>query len=194
MTARDGHLAKLAEIVACDPNRTANEAETRHKIIDCVLHDVLSWPRNRVAVEEYITPGFADYVLKKKDGDGQLLIEAKKAGIYFSLPFAHKADETYCYMAISTLKSDPNINNAMLQVRTYCVDTGCEYAAITNGHEWILFKTFERGKRWDRQSAFVIRTLNFFFSDYTKAVNSLSFVAITEHSALPNLLNSSTPK
>ena len=64
MTTPDKHIAKLLELSATHADRTANEAETRHKIIDFVLHDVLSWPRNRVSVEEYIAPGFADYVLK----------------------------------------------------------------------------------------------------------------------------------
>lgn len=82
----------------------------------------------------------------------------------------------------------------MQQVRNYCFDTGCEYACITNGHEWIFFKTFEKGKRWDDIQALVIRGLDFFTKEYTKSVNSLSFVAITEHASLNSLLSTSLPK
>jgi len=125
----------------------------------------------RVSVEEHIQPGYADYVLKKSNGSELLFIEAKKSGVYFALPIPHKADETHSYIPIDKLRSDANIKSAMEQVRTYCVETGCEYAAITNGHEWIFFKTFEKGKRWDRQSTLVVRGINFFVNDYTKAVN-----------------------
>ncbi|WP_155741554.1 hypothetical protein [Burkholderia vietnamiensis] len=171
-----------------------NEAETRHKIIDFILHNFLSWPQNRVAVEEYIAPGFADYVLKKTNGDDLIFIEAKKAGVFFELPIPHSADETSCFISIAKLLSDANIKAAMQQVRTYCFDSGCEYACITNGLEWIFFKTFEKGKRWESLQAFVVRNLDFFDHEYTKAINSFSFVAITERSALPTLLSSAPPK
>jgi hypothetical protein len=187
-------LGLLDEFVAESRGRNENEAETRHKIIDLVLHDILSWPRNRVAVEEFIRPGYADYVLKKANGDHLLFVEAKRSGIFFSLPLAHARDETSCYVGIQRLLTDENIRDAMTQVRTYCVDTGCEFACITNGHEWVLFKTFEKGKRWEHLQAFVIRTYEFFRREYTKAVNSLSYIAITEQSSLVPLLTSAPPK
>jgi energy-coupling factor transporter ATP-binding protein EcfA2 len=174
--------------------RNKNEAETRHHIIDFILHDFLSWPRNRVAVEEYIHPGFADYILKKADGGNLIFIEAKKEGIFFELPLSHSQDETSAYISIAKLISDANIKAALSQVRTYCFDTGCEYAAITNGHEWVFFKTFERGKRWESLQAFVVRSLRFFEREYTKATNNLSYTAIVERSSLPSLLSSTPPK
>jgi GTPase SAR1 family protein len=175
-------------------DRTENEAETRHKIIDLVLHSILAWPRNRVKVEEHIKPGFADYVLKKADSHNLIFIEAKRSGIFFSLPYAHKPDEISCYISIEKLLSDNNIRGAMTQVRTYCIDTGCEFACVTNGHEWIFFKTFEKGKRWESLQAFVLRSLDFFEKEYTQAVNCLSYLSITEKSSLTTLLTSAPPK
>ncbi|WP_454740222.1 hypothetical protein [Cupriavidus necator] len=194
LTKSNDKLEQLKEIEEYSRQRDINEAETRHKIIDFIIHDFLAWPKNRVKVEEYIAPGFADYVLKKTNGDDLMFIEAKKAGFFFELPIPHSTDETSCYISISKLISDTNIKSAMQQVRGYCFDTGCEYACITNGIEWIFFKTFEKGKRWESQQAFVARNLNFFSHEYTKAVNSLSFIAITEHSSLPMLLSSVPPK
>jgi energy-coupling factor transporter ATP-binding protein EcfA2 len=190
----DEALRELRTAGAELAKRTENEAETRHKVIDVVLHDVLGWPRNRVSVEEYIRPGFADYVLKKANGDDLLFIEAKRSGIFFTLPVPHNRKELSCYLGIQQLMSDENIRDAMSQVRTYCVDTGCEFAAITNGHEWIFFKTFEKGKRWDALKAFVVRKTDFFEREYTKAINSFSYTAVTEDSSLSSLLTSSTPK
>lgn len=184
----------LRSVIAENLNRDLNEADTRHRIIDFVLHDFLAWPRNRVATEEFIAPGFADYVLKKVNDEDLLFIEAKKEGLFFQLPLPSNATETSCYIGISKLLSDSNIRAAITQVRTYCFDNGCEFACITNGHEWIFFKTFEKGKRWESLQAFVIRGLKFFESEYTKATNSLSFLAITDHSSLHALLTSSPPK
>lgn len=53
-------LSRLNTIIEEASSRTRNEADTRHKVIDFLLHDFLNWPKNRVAVEEYIHPGFAD--------------------------------------------------------------------------------------------------------------------------------------
>lgn len=172
----------------------ANEAQTRHEIIDCVLHELLAWPRALTKVEEFIAPGFSDYVLTKPNGDLLFFVEAKKAGKNFSLPVPHNADENHAYISIKTLLTDVNIAAAMKQVREYCMDTGCEYGAVTNGKEWIAFKSFEKGKRWDQLKAFVIRGPEFFEEEEIKARNIFSYVAITEHSSLANALASAPPK
>ncbi|MGB3878263.1 MAG: hypothetical protein WA980_20620 [Shinella zoogloeoides] len=187
-------LVAAQELIATIKGRNSNEAETRHKIIDVVLHDVLSWPRNRVSVEEYIAPGFADYVLKKANGDDLLFIEAKKEGVYFTLPAPYVPTECSAYISIAKLRTDPNIKAAMDQVRTYCFDTGCEFAAITNGHEWIFFKTFEHGKRFENLQALVLRNLQFFEKEYTRGQNTFGFTSIFERSSLHEALSSAPPK
>lgn len=182
------------KLIASSGERDRNEAETRHKIIDLVLHDILAWPRNRVAVEEYIKPGFADYVLKKANGEPIILVEAKKEGEYFTLPASASTTEDSCYISLDKLLSNASIKDAIFQVRRYCVDIGCEYACITNGHEWVLFKTFEKSRKWESMRAFVIRKLKFFSSDYTKAVNGLSYASIVDRSSIASLLTSAPPK
>lgn len=192
--ANDDILDRLREVIDTYGSRDANEAETRHKIIDFVLHEVLAWPKNRVTVEEYIAPGFADYVLRKINDDEVIFVEAKRAGVYFNLPLAHNPDELSCFITIGKLLSDPNIRAAMTQVRRYCLDTGCEFAAISNGHEWIFFRIFEKGKKWESLGAFVVRSLKFFEAEYIKAYNSLSYSAINESLSLHSLLSGGPPK
>lgn len=194
MTHSNDALTQIKLIIAETKGRNLNEADTRHRIIDYILHTLFAWPTNRVSVEEFIKPGYADYVLKKSSGDHLLFIEAKKEGDYFQLPIPHNEDERHSYISIGKLLSDESVNAAMVQVRNYCLNTGCEYAAISNGHEWIFFKTFEKGKRWETLQAFVIRSLHFFDKDYTKAFNQFSFIAINERSSLPSLLTSAPPK
>lgn len=187
-------LEKIPALIQEIKSKNLNEADTRHQIIDVIIHNILSWPRNRVSLEEHIHSGYADYILKKQNGEALLFIEAKKEGTFFELPIPHKQDETSCFIQISKLITNTNIKSAMNQVRAYCFDSGCEYACITNGHSWIFFKSFEKGKKWETLQAFVIRDLSYFEKDYTKAINTFSFTAINEHSTLPSLLNSTHPK
>jgi predicted type IV restriction endonuclease len=126
--------------------RALNEANTRHQIIDPIIHDVFSWPRSRVSCEEYISPGYADYVLKRADNAPILFIEAKKEGIYFQLPVALSNRSLGFYVKVKTLLTDDAIKTAITQVRTYCLDVGCDVGAITNGHEWIFLRLFKKRK------------------------------------------------
>lgn len=187
-------MKALEALILENNDRISNEAETRHKVIDFIIHDFLSWPKNRVSVEEHVQPGYADYVLKKSNDDAILVIEAKKEGVFFELPVAYSNSETSCFISIKKLVTDQNINAAITQVRSYCFELGCEYACITNGHEWIFFKTFEKGKKWDSLQAFVVRNLQFFLKEYTRAINQFSFIAVTENTSLLTLLTSAPPK
>jgi len=165
-----------------------SEADTRHQVIDVILHQVLAWPRSAVTCESFVAPGYADYVLLGSQENYLLFIEAKKEGAYFNLPASANTHETSRIIKIKTLLTEPTIRSAAEQVRTYCVKKGCEYAAITNGHEWIFFKTFERQRDWEQLNAFVITRLDYFASRFTDACEKLSYTSITERSSLPQLL------
>lgn len=168
--------------------RPLNEADTRHQIIDEVLHAVLSWPRNQVECEHYIDPGYADYLLRKPNGDPLLLIEAKREGHYFQLPhpFSPKTDARH--IPVKSLLTDSNIASGMEQVAGYCTAEGCEFAAITNGHAWIFFKVFERGKSWRTLKAYVIPTLDYFSESFTTAINNLGYRSIIDRASLSTIL------
>lgn len=174
--------------------RPDNEADTRHRLIDAILHQLLSWPRNRIRVESYTKPGFADYVLVRENEDQLLFLEAKREGIFFELPRPANPSETSCYIPLSRLLSNPDIARALNQVREYCLNSGCEFGGITNGHEWVLFKTFEKGRKWEQLQGFVIRSVDFFEVEYTRAFNALSYGAIVDGSSLSILLSSAPPK
>ncbi len=134
------HAERLVETI--NTLDELNEADTRHRVIDAILHDVLSWPRSSVNCESYVSPGYADYVLLGRRERHVLFIEAKKNGYYFKLPPKFTKTASKRYIAVKTLLTDGDIAQAINQVRTYCLDTGCEHAAITNGRQWIIFKTF----------------------------------------------------
>jgi hypothetical protein len=165
-----------------------NEADTRHRVIDVILHQVLAWPRSSVTCESFIDPGYADYVLLGPQENNLLFIEAKKEGVYFTLPASANSRKESRIVKIKTLLTTPTIRNAAEQVRTYCVKKGCEYAAITNGHQWIFFKTFERQRDWEQLNAFVVTSLDYFASSFTDACTNFSYTSITENGSLAQLL------
>ena len=167
-----------------------SEADTRHQIIDAVLHDILSWPRAAVDCESYIDPGYADYVLLGHSESPLLFIEAKKEGISFELPKSLLKGERSGLIPLKTLMTDNAVRDAVFQVRNYCVDHGCEMGCISNGHQWVFFKTFERHADWRSLHAFTIASLDYFADSFTDAVNTLGYVAITEHASLSQRLGS----
>lgn len=173
------------ELVAKDYGRL-NEADTRHQVIDCILHDVLSWPRSSVACETYTKAGFADYVLLGRRDGHILFIEAKKSGNYFTLP-ATISKSLFRYVAVKTLLTNRAIKKAVEQVRAYCLNTGCEYAAVTNGLQWIFFKVFERGQDWRKLQAYVIQDIKYFDQDFIEAAKHFSYASITTKASLADL-------
>lgn len=102
-------LESLKAIRATLDVRDLNEADTRHRIIDFILHDFLSWPKNRVNVEEYVASGYIDYVLTRSSGEPIILVEAKREGTFFTLPESD-FDGSFGYLSLSKLLTDTNIN------------------------------------------------------------------------------------
>ena len=168
-----------------------NEADTRHQIIDGIIHNVLCWPVASVMCESHINPGYSDYILLGRREKQVLFLEAKKAGIYFSSPSSLGSKENYHIVKTKTLLTDKAISKAISQVRTYCVDMGCEYGAITNGNQWIFFRTFIRGQDWRGLNAIVITSIAFFVDDFATASTWFSYRAITENASLMNLFEDS---
>lgn len=169
-----------------------NEADTRHQLINPLLHDVLNWPRSRVKCEEFIRPGYADYVLNRADGSPLLFIEAKRTGHYFSIPEGLAPNGLSAYVKVKTLLTDADTAAAINQVRDYCLTRGCEFAAVTNGHQWVFFKTFQISQDWREIRALVVRRLEHFSQNFIQAHNTFSYNAITEKASLRRLFHDGT--
>jgi hypothetical protein len=165
-----------------------SEADTRHRIIDAVLHDVLRWPRAAVVCESFIKPGYADYALLGQSEAQLLFLEAKKEGAYFELPAPFDTSTLLTMTKVKTLLTTESIRDAIVQVQQYCVNSGCEYAGVTNGHQWIFFKTFERQSDWRDLHAVVIRSLSYFATSFTEAVALLGYSALSENASLAQRL------
>lgn len=186
----DAHSA--LELLATYDGVDLNEADTRHQIIDVILHELLHWPRSRTKCEKHVNDGYADYVLHDRSGSAVIVIEAKRTGISFTLPVDSNSTRLSRFVALSSLLTDPTISATVEQARGYAIDLGCEFAAVTNGRQWIFFRAFAKGKNWKLLRAFVIQSNAWFSAEYTQASNYFSFTAIDEQRSLSTLLVTST--
>jgi hypothetical protein len=166
-------------------SRDLNEADIRHQIIDPLLHEVLGWPRECVRCEEHAHPGYIDYALRDKADRAVLLIEAKRGGQYFKLPTkVGKHSDELRSLRLRMLATDVAIADAVQQAVQYCPAIGCQYACVTNGHEFIIFRSFIPGKHFLDGDAFVIPKLAVFSDRFTEAYNLLGFQAVTSDRSL----------
>ncbi|WP_285274870.1 P-loop NTPase fold protein [Halopseudomonas bauzanensis] len=113
----------------------ANEAETRKKLIDRVIEDVLDWKDLDVAYEERVSEDggttFADYIIRT--ADVSILIEAKRIGESFNVIPGQKK------VKLSGQVMEGRTGEAIRQARNYCRKKSIPFAVVTNGAQWIIF-------------------------------------------------------
>ncbi len=113
----------------------ANEAETRLKVIDKILKDVLGWEDDDISVEVRCSEDgkteFADYVVRT--ATTALIVEAKKVGEAFSLPIDRKSGK------LGGVLKEGSVGEAIRQVRDYCRTKSIPFGIVTNGSAWIIF-------------------------------------------------------
>jgi hypothetical protein len=114
---------------------SANEAETRLKVIDKVIFDVLEWTHEDVAVETRVSEDgkttFADYIIRT--ANAAIVVEAKKIGIAFET--INKTRR----MKLTRSNLAGNLGEAIIQARDYCRKLSIQFAVVTNGQQWIIF-------------------------------------------------------
>lgn len=170
--------------------RSLNEADTRYQIINRLLHEVLSWPHQSIKCEEHVHEGYVDFVLRDKAERAVLLIEAKREGDYFELPGrVKKTTDQVSKVRLRTLASDPRISRAVNQAAQYCPAIGCQYACVTNGHEFILFRSFIPGAHFLDGDALLISDLRYFGQRFTAAYNLLGYDGVTSERSLQHALD-----
>lgn len=161
-----------------------NESDTRFKIIDEIVVDVLKWPKETITTEKYINGNRADYVLKDENDNIVLVLESKKNGIYFNLPQGFNSDKKIEKIQMEKLLTDDNIKSAVNQVREYAEDLMCNYACICNGNIWIFFRINSNIKPWKKLFAYVIKDIEAFIIDYTEIINILGYSNIVFNDSL----------
>jgi hypothetical protein len=160
---------------------TSSEADTRAKFITRILTQTLDWPEPAISREQHSAVGYLDYVLGFPQPG--LVVEAKRAGKYFVFPKEKRRSQ---YALVSLRTEGTKIAKAIHQVRNYCDATGIEYACITNGAQWILFRAISTGVPWSAGKAFVFRSLEDIQSRFVEFWNLLSYDVVREGALAKN--------
>ena len=103
------------------------ETRTRMALIDPLLN-ALGWDTNdpSLVIPEYkVSDGWADYALLRRDGQPAAVIEAKKLGMILDA-------------------------KSRRQMLNYANESGIEYAGLTDGNNWELYKVFQPGPLEER--------------------------------------------
>lgn len=127
-----------------------NESDTRSKIIDNYLINILGWDEKDIKREGYIDSGYFDY--KISCPSISYVIEAKRNFKEFILPSAHHK------VKIKTILKENN--DVISQIRNYCGDIGLQYGIITNGKQFIIAKFFNSdGNDWKENVCLIFHSL-----------------------------------
>lgn len=138
-------------------NSIETEADTRLKIIDRILVEVLHWPRGEIDTEDPADGGFADYVCRVQ-GRARLIVEAKRDGR--SLGVEGRPSGATFKLSGSVFKTEA-AKEGITQAIRYCGTKNAEMACVTNGREWIIFRGTRLGDGLDTREgmAFVFSHL-----------------------------------
>lgn len=134
----------------------ANEAETRLKLINKIIFDVLGWTHDDVTVETRVSEDgvtqYSDYILK--NAFSSLLVEAKRVGVSF-LELPNKRKEVLSRKFVSG-----DTGEAIKQVRDYGRKLAIPFAVATNGSQWIVFPSSRTdGVPFEKSSAVIFPNL-----------------------------------
>lgn len=138
-------------------NSIETEADTRLKVLDRILVEVLGWPLAQVSAEPASEGGFADYACSV-DGRYRLILEAKRDGR--SLGCQGRAPGAFFKLS-GTVFREQAAQEGIAQAIRYCGSKNAELACVTNGREWIVFRGTRLGDGLDTRDgmAFVFPTL-----------------------------------
>ena len=121
-------------------NSDLNESDTRSKIIDTLLLQVLGWDEASIRREvRTANGGYSDYVVQNERT--AFVLEAKRAGHYFEMPTLASREAA----RNGVLAQSRELKAALDQVVTYCRAQGHPVGAVSNGLQLALTLPFHDG-------------------------------------------------
>jgi GTPase SAR1 family protein len=166
----------IVEEVSTYKDSIITEADTRLKVINRILIDVLGWPMGDILTEEKAGSGFLDYKLSI-NGMARLIVEAKKDGNTFEI---NGKSDGRAFKLNGPIFKSKYAKEGIEQAINYCGQKNSELACVTNGNEWILFRGSRLGDGRDTLDgvAFVFSTLESIVKNFKMFFELLSYEAI----------------
>jgi len=160
-----------------------NESDTRLKVLDRFLFDVLEWKREAVFTEPPTASGYIDYLLTIGERRGAMIVEAKRVG---RLQPATKGDEVM-HVALSGPVVKP-LMPGIGQAMRYAMEKGVAVAAVTDGNTWLFFKASRTdGKPPMEGKGVLFPSLKAVMNNFGKFAELLNVGAVIERLHLAHL-------
>jgi len=162
-----------------------NESDTRSKVLDYIIKEILGWQEGDITREGFVKDGYFDYELKTATFN--FIIEAKKNFVQFELP--HKGNE----VKIRTIyKSNESVIN---QIRSYLFERSLQYGVITNGHQFIIanFVSFTGGD-WKDNDCFYFKSIDDIKKNFPKFYELLSREYVLHYGRIKIFVNENIGK
>jgi GTPase SAR1 family protein len=126
-------LKTLIEELSLDSD-SWNEADTRHRFIDVLIHDVLGWDRAISRLERYEGGEYSDYELGNPP---EVVIEAKRAGVSFEIPHEKTTSVIRSIQSLTSMSRE--FKAAFDQTASYCARRGVQIGVVSTSSQVIVF-------------------------------------------------------
>jgi hypothetical protein len=133
-----------------------SEADTRSKLIDCILKESLGWQEDDIRRELSTDKKRLDYRLSTVNP--VVIVEAKRADL--PLPTTKRLPHKRVSLS-ALLKAVPALQEHVFQVVEYCRNWSTQFAVLTNGTTYIVFAGCRTdGKKLEQGDAIVFDILH----------------------------------
>ncbi|WP_186033438.1 ATP-binding protein [Burkholderia gladioli] len=112
-----------------------NESDTRLKVLDRLLFEVLGWRYESIFTEPPSPSGYIDYLLTIGERRGAIVIEAKRSGFLSVNSVSNKS----AVLSLSGPVLQP-LKDGIRQALSYATEQGTPIAVLTDGRCWLFFK------------------------------------------------------
>ena len=177
----DQSLVKFEEFISRYESFKAidlTESDTRSKLIDFLLIDVLGWTEEDILREGHVDSGFFDYRISVAGFN--IVVEAKRQFQDFVLPNSSRR------VQLSTIYKE---NREVIdQIRGYLDDLGQDIGVITNGRQLVLSKFINtNGIPWKRNQCIIYNGVEDIKNSFVEFWNTLSKDSIISRGGIANL-------
>jgi len=175
--AFDRFKALRAEIQSYEATITS-EQDTRLKVVDRVLNQVLGWPLAEIKTEPQAGRGFVDYLLLR-DGLAKVVVEAKRDSRDFGITTRAPGQ---AYKLNGPVFAIADVQEGVRQAIEYAAYKNAELACVTNGREWVVFRAnrLGDGKETTDGHAFVFPSLEAVESQFSRFYDLLSYETVPQ--------------
>lgn len=130
-------MGELVPVIERARSEDVNEADTRFRVINTLITEVLQWPASAVQNELHTESGYMDYCVGS--AGAQFVLEAKRVGVEFELPHSTSSSVVSIPALISGSAVGKNVQKALEQASRYAQERGVPIACAFNGHQLIVF-------------------------------------------------------